>query len=300
MPAVASPHIGELAALGTAACWTFTALSFEAAGKRVGSLSVNVIRLVIAGCLLSIWGAATRGLWLPVDASAHNWTWLSASAVAGFLVGDFCLFRAFIVLGPRLSALVMSTVPVWTALFGFIVLDEGLTGVDAAAMALVVGGIAWAVTDRPRPGESRRVNLQGLLLALGGSLGQAGGLVLSKYGMGDYDAFAATQIRVLAGIAGFFVVCTVIGWWPRLVTAVRDRAAMKYTFIGAFFGPFLGVGLSLLSVQVSPNTGVAAAIMATTPIMLIPAVMLQGDRVGLGGIGGALLAVGGVALLFLT
>jgi drug/metabolite transporter (DMT)-like permease len=118
--------------------------------------------------------------------------------------------------------------------------------------------------------------------------------------MGDYDAFAATQIRVLAGIGGFVVVCTAIRWWPHIVNAVKDTRAMKFTLIGAFFGPFLGVGLSLVSVQVSPNTGVAAAIMATTPIMLIPAVMLQGERVGLAGWAGAIVAVAGVTVLFVT
>lgn len=292
--------LGELAALGTAACWAGTALSFEAAGRRIGSLSVNLIKLVFAFAMLCIWGQVTRGLWFPVDASAHAWTWLSASAMAGFVFGDFCLFRAFVVLGPRLSALIMSTVPVWTALIGLFVLDEGLRPSDALGMSLVVLGIGWAVLDRHGSAKRRAPSLLGVLLALGGSLGQASGLVLSKYGMGDYDAFAATQIRVLAGIGGFVLVCTAIRWWPRVIHAVKDRAAMKYTFVGATFGPFLGVGLSLLSIQLSANTGVAAAIMATTPILLIPAVMLRGESVGLGGILGTLLAVGGVTVLFLT
>ena len=36
---------GELISLGTAFCWTFTVVGFESAGKRVGSLPVNIIRL---------------------------------------------------------------------------------------------------------------------------------------------------------------------------------------------------------------------------------------------------------------
>ena len=54
----------------------------------------------------------------------------------------------------------------------------------------------------------------GLLFALGGAIGQAGGLILSKKGMGDYDAFAATQIRIMAGVVGFFVVIALVGRIP--------------------------------------------------------------------------------------
>ncbi len=43
-----SQYVGELAALLTALFWTVTSLSFESAGKKVGSLSVNLIRLILA------------------------------------------------------------------------------------------------------------------------------------------------------------------------------------------------------------------------------------------------------------
>jgi drug/metabolite transporter (DMT)-like permease len=165
-------------------------------------------------------------------------------------------------------------------------------------MAMVIGGIVWAVAERG--GGGARPTASGVWLALGGSLGQACGLVLSKYGMQDYDAFAATQIRVLVGAAGFALLCTAWRWWPRIRQAVLDRPAMRMTAVGAVFGPFLGIGLSLVAIQESASTGVAASIMATTPIMLVPVVILRGERVGIGGIFGAALAVAGVALLLLT
>jgi drug/metabolite transporter (DMT)-like permease len=103
---------------------------------------------------------------------------------------------------------------------------------------------------------------------------------------------------VLAGAAGYAVLFTAIGRWPRVVRALADRRAMAHTAIGAFFGPFLGVSLSLLAVQ-HTLTGVAASIMATTPVLIIPVVVLLGrERVGPGGWLGAALAVAGVALLF--
>jgi drug/metabolite transporter (DMT)-like permease len=294
------PYAGELAALGTACCWTVTALAFESAGKRVGSLPVNLIRLVLGLAFLSVFGAISRGLPLPTDASPQAWLWLSASGLVGFAFGDLCLFQALVVIGARLSILLMALVPPLTALLGWVVLGERLDVLEWLGMALTIGGVAWVVLERPQTERGpRNVRLGGILLGIGGALGQAVGLVLSKYGMGRYDAFAATQIRVLAGLAGFAVVFFAIGGWGKVFAALRDRGAMARTGLGAFFGPFLGVSLSLVAVQYAA-TGVAATIMAIQPVLILaPAAMIQKERVSLRAILGAVVAVGGAALLFL-
>lgn len=296
---------GELAALGTASCWAVTALAFEAAGRRVGSLTVNLVRLVMAFGLLAVAGWATRGLPLPTDASGHAWLWLSVSGLVGFVLGDVCLFRSFLVLGPRLSTLMMALAPPLAAIVGWLVLGEVLSGRDVLGMSLTVGGIALAILERSRrrgepsvTADGPRPSLAGVALGFGGALGQGAGLVLSKLGMGAYSAFAATQIRVLAGIVGLALLFVPLGWWRRVWPAVRDGRAMGYAAVGAFFGPFLGVTLSLIAVRAT-EAGVAASIMATTPILIIPAVALRGERVGPGGLAGAVIAVAGVALLFL-
>lgn len=296
---------GELAALATAACWVVTAICFERAGKRIGSLSLNLIRLVIALVPLSLWGLINRGHALPIDVDSTAWAWLSLSGLIGLVIGDLCLFRAFVLIGPRLSTLIMASVPLFTAAFGFVFLHEVLGARELLGIALTVGGIGWAIARRPTPAPAPEINQDtsglsgnGVLLAFAGSLGQAGGLVASKYGMGDHDPFAATQIRVFAAILGFATLITAWGWWPRVRAAVRDREAMAPTTIGAFVGPFLGVGLSLVAVQLAP-TGVAASLMATTPILMLPVVRLRGESIGFAGVLGAMLAVAGVALLLL-
>jgi drug/metabolite transporter (DMT)-like permease len=296
---------GELAALGTAACWVVTALAFESAGKRIGSLSLNLIRLVIALVPLSLFGLLTRGHAFPVDASLAAWGWLSLSALIGLVIGDLCLFRAFVLIGPRLATLIMASVPVFTAAFGFVFLGEVLGARQLLGIALTVGGIGWAIAARPAnppPVESEattgRFAGNGVLLAVAGALGQAGGLVASKHGMANYDPFAATQIRVLAAIVGFATLVTAWRWWPKVLVAVRDRQAMVPAAIGAMAGPFLGVSLSLLAVQLAP-TGVAASLMAVTPILLLPVARVRGERIGAAGWLGAMLAVGGVAVLLL-
>lgn len=296
-----SAHLGELAALGTSLCWAATAVIFAEASARLGSLVVNVLRLVMAFGMLALVGAVTRGLPLPTDATPHAWAWLSISALLGLTLGDLCLFRAFVLVGPRLSSLVMSLSPVLTALVGYWALDEALALHQILGMALTVVGVGWAIAERQPSGTAapvdRRGRALGLVLAMGGAVGQAAGLVLSKLGMGDYDPFAATQIRVLAGALGFMVILTAAGGWAQMMRSLRNTRAVLLTGIGAVFGPFLGISLSLYAVQ-HTHAGVAASLIATSPLLVIPVVMVLGrERVGRAGILGAVVAVLGVVLL---
>jgi len=298
---MAFPYPGETAALATALCWTFTAMAFEAAGKKVGSLAVNLIRLGFAAGFLAIFGLIVRGMPLPLDATAHAWTWLGLSGLVGLVVGDGCLFRALVLIGPRLSTLIMSLAPPFAAVLAWFVLGETLSALDWVGMGLTLFGVGWVVLERKpdRDGRSRRVGLAGVLFALVGAAGQGGGLVLSKLGMGSYDAFAATQIRVFAGIVGFSVLFLFLGWWPRVLAAVRNRSAMGFTAVGSFFGPFLGVSLSLLAVQFI-ETGVAQTFMSIVPVLIIPFVILiNREKVSTRAVLGAVVAVAGVSILFI-
>jgi len=294
------PHPGELAALGTALCWAATATSFEIAGRRIGSMVVNLLRLLLAMVFLSAYCAVTRGMALPLDASGHQWFWLGLSGIVGLTIGDLFLFRAFVIIGARLGILVMSTVPIFATVISWIFLGEKLAPLDSVGVALTVAGVIWVVLER-QPGDEVATGKQrrlGVLLALGGALGQAGGLVLSKHGMGDYNPVAATWIRSLAAIGGLVVLFTALRWWPRFFAAFRDRRGLAFTGMGSFTGPFLGVSLSLAAVQLT-QVGVASTLMALVPILMLPIAAVRGvERISLRAVLGTVLAVGGAALLF--
>ena len=292
-------HLGEIAALGTAFCWTATAMSFEAAGKRVGSLSVNLIRLWIGFAFLCLFCWYHRGLILPIDADTHNWIYLALSVLIGFLIGDLLLFKAFVVVGSRVSMLVMASGPPLTAILGWLIMGEALQANHYPGMALTVTGIILVVMERGNNHKARKHPLSGVLLAFGGAFGQALGLVLSKYGMRDYSPFAATQIRIIAGIIGFSILFTLLKRWPRILLAVHNTRAMTLITTGSFFGPFLGVSLSLMAVKFT-ETGVACTIMSIVPVLIIPpAVLLYHEKVTLKEVIGALLSVTGVSVMFL-
>ena len=294
-------HLGEFAALLTAFFWTVTALSFESASHGIGSIAVNIIRLIIGLVFLSVFSLIRRGLVLPFDASYENWLWLSLSGLVGFVFGDLFLFKSFTVIGSRFSMLIMTLVPPITAFLSFITIGERLTLFHYLGMIMTISGIALAIFSRKGKGEKLSLKFapKGILYAIGGAVGQALGLVLSKLGLKDYDPFAATQIRIIAGIIGFVILVTILRRWQVVVKATRDKEGMLFTGVGAFFGPFLGVSFSLIAIKYT-EAGIASTIMALVPVFIIlPAVVLYKQKVTLPELLGAIVSVGGVALFFL-
>jgi drug/metabolite transporter (DMT)-like permease len=300
-------YFGEIAGLLTAVFWTVTSMAFESAGKKVGSLAVNLIRLVMAFFFIGLYSWIARGFFFPTDATLFQWQWLALSGLVGFVIGDLLLFQAFVVVGARISMLMMSLAPPFAAFVGWLMLGEVLTPKNWLGMAITMAGIIIVILKREKTELNGSIvrklkssySVPGILLALGGALGQAAGLVLSKKGMGSYDAFSASQIRVLAGIAGFSILFFFMNRWRRVWTALKHISAMKRITLGAFFGPFLGVSFSLLAVQ-HTETGIAATLMAIVPVLIIlPSVIIFKEKVNWKEILGAVVTVGGVAMFFL-
>lgn len=298
-------HLGEFAALLTTVFWTITALSFETASRRIGSLNLNLLRLSVATILLAVFSYFHRGLFFPVDASIHNWFWLILSGIVGFVIGDFLLFQAFIVIGARIAMLLMTLAPPAAALASWLILGENMSLMSLGGMLLTIAGIALVIFVRnPDSSEKSRTAklahpLKGVLLALGAAVGQGVGLVLSKLGMGSYDSFAASQIRVLAGVAGFAMVFTFFRKWNGLPAVIKDRKAMKWLIVGSIFGPFLGVSFSLMAVQ-HTKAGIAQTIMSLVPVLIIPpSLLINKEKPKVREIIGALIAVAGVTVFFL-
>ncbi len=295
-------HIGEIAALATAFCWTFTGISFEYAGKKVGSLAVNFIRLILGFIFISIFTYFARGLLLPTDSTSFNWIWLGLSGLIGFFLGDLFLFQSYLEVGTRVAMLIMATSPPITALLGFIFMGEIIKPMGLIGMAITTLGIAVVILSKDTGEKKFKIthSIKGLIYAFLGALGQSVGLILSKIGMGTYNAFAATQIRIIFGFIGFFILFIYKRNWKDLTVAFNDKKAMTGIAIGSLFGPFIGVSLALISLQ-HTTAGISATITSIMPIIIIPfSIIFFKDKVKPKEILGTLISVVGVALLFIT
>jgi drug/metabolite transporter (DMT)-like permease len=302
-------RFGELAAFGTAICWTTSALFFEDGSKRIGALAVNFYKVVVALFLLTLAGLLLRGMPLPLDAPRSAWIYLPLSGLIGFVIADYFLFNAYILVGSRLTVLFQPLSPVFTAILGFLILGERMRPAALLAMAIVVAGILIVVVARTKEKAKDSTPLlkrspalvKGLVFALASAFFNALGLIYSKMGLsGGYDPVSGTQIRVLTAIVGFGLQALIFRRTREVfVQAPRERIAMGKTAVGAVFGPFLGVVLSLFAVQ-HTSAGAASTLMALTPVLIIPpAFFIQKQKIHLLEILGAVVAVGGAALFFL-
>ena len=318
------PRVGEAAALATAVFWAFTALFFAAAARRVGAPLVNLVRLVLAalflGATVLLTGASSRP-------PAGQVACLALSGVVGLALGDAAYFRALEYLGARRASLSMALAPVFTAVLMVPLLGEDLGWLTAAGMGITIAGVAWVQGERPADGEERPHAGMGILFGVLGSLGQAGGYVLAKVGLGaapEGSVLAAwaglapravegsgtlageavaplfgTFLRMAAGVAWLGVGAAILRRPRNFRDIVEDRRALSATVAGTVFGPFLGVWMSLFAVA-HANTAVASTILATSPIFVIPMVRVaHGERASWRAWAGAIVAVGGVALLSL-
>jgi len=293
-------HTGELSALLTAFLWVISGIFFERASKRTSSLAVSFLRMVFGLAIISVFLWIYRGNPFATDAPPSAWMWLSFSGVVGFVIGDVFLFEAYVRIGTRITLLIMSLSPVLTGVLSYIIFGEVLEPLAILGIALTLVGIAVVILTRGDKKKLKlRVNSYGVFCGLMGAVGQSIGLILSKQGMRDYDPFAATQIRIIASIAGFILFFLIGNHWQKLRVLLKDGQSARMTAAGALFGPVLGVGFSLLAIQNAP-AAVAAAIMSIMPVLVIPVNWLAlKEKLMWFEVLGALVTVLGVVLLYL-
>nr|WP_240192138.1 DMT family transporter [Desulforhopalus vacuolatus] len=277
---------------------------FEAASRRIGAILVNIIRISTALVLFSCYLYSRHGYLIPLHFPARAWLYLGLSGAIGFFLGDICLFKALVELGPRLALLMFSLSAPMTAILGWAFLGETYLPMQWAGMLVTLTGVCMVILEKnsklPLPGQkfSRKANFKGVLFGIGAMLGQAGGYVLSKAGMqtaeGFLDPFAATQIRAFACFILFF---TLTRKWGQVATAVKDIRDVAFTTAGAVIGPFIGVSLSLMVLQYF-TAGIASTFLSLTPICIIPfSIYIHKEHVSMKAFTGAVIAVAGIWLL---
>lgn len=295
--------IGELAALATSFFFAVTAIIFTFTGRMVGSQVTNRVRLVFALVYLIVLNTILFQEPLPFSAGSSRWIWLSLSGVIGLSLGDTFLFQALVSLGTRLGTLLLSLAPIFGSVIAWVFFRETLTIIQITGIVTALAGIGWVVMSHEEPVDTPHGHTQrGVIFGVLAGLGQAIGLVLSKQGMvGGFSPFQANAIRMFAGASFIWVWTLFEGKANATLGALREKPKiLRFLALGALVGPVLGVSSSLLAVQ-HAEIGVASTLMALPPVIILP-ISYFGfkEKVGWQAIVGTLLAIAGVAILFLA
>lgn len=302
-------YLGELAGLGTSLFWSVSSVLFTLSGRRVGSAVVNRVRLLMAVVMVGLLHLAVEGSLLPLDAGLERWSWMGLSGLIGFVIGDAMLFQAFVMIGPRLSMLLMALAPVMGALLAWPLLGERLAALEILGILLALSGVAWVVLDRSGSGSKAglpemppRFYALGVLFGLGGALGQAGGLIASKVGLeGGFPALSGNVMRLVVSTIVIWGLAAVSGRVRSNFEALREHPrAVTLLMMAAISGPVAGVWLSLVAVQHAP-VGIASTLMSFPPIILLPVAHFQfKEHISWRAVVGTALAIAGTAVIFLS
>lgn len=307
-------YLGEFISLFVAVSWTITALFAEVGSKRLGALQLNVIRMVLSLVMLggTLW--YFTGSFFPLYANGAAWLWLLMSGFVGYLLGDYCLFNSYVLIGSRFGQLFMTLAPLAAAISGWFILGETMSAQALLGMIVTITGIGVSVLNKGGShGVALKLPLKGVLFGIGAGVGQGVGLVLSKVGMNCYEMsvpagetmvmdllpFASTFIRATMGAAGFLMVMAIRKKFHTLTTSLADVKGMSAAVGATIAGPFIGVSLSLMAVRFT-ETGIASTLMALTPVLILwPSHFFFKQHVTFKEIIGACISVFGVSLFFI-
>ncbi len=303
-------YLGELISIGVAFSWTATALLSELGSKRLGNLTLNVLRMALAlffSMLLFIFVVGTP---LPAGGTTEAYGWMLLSGLVGYVIGDYCLFQCYLIIGSSYGQLFMTLAPLAAAFMAWVTLGQEMEPMSIVAMLVTLMGISISVLGRgTHHMVSLKLPLNGVLFAIGAALCQGIGLVLSKIGMDHYDTsqipvwlvpFSANFFRCIAGIIGFTLLLYFKEGFKPLREALKDKKGMSMATATTIFGPFVGVSFSLMAVQYT-SAGIASTLMALTPIIiLLPSWLLFRQPITWRNLVGAIISVVGVSLFFLS
>jgi drug/metabolite transporter (DMT)-like permease len=299
------------------------ALSAASAGRStrmLGGGTANLARLSLATLWLACWaygfGAGTGG---------PSLAWFVLSGIIGFGVGDLALYSALPRIGARLAVLLTQCLAApLGAVVEWLWLGTALHPWQIVWGTVILAGVALALWPDPKADPRNGVQsphwIMGTIFGIIAGVGQGGGAVVTRkaYAVAaqagwHIDGGTAAFQRILGGMSLTIVVLVAYRLinrrlhktsqvhQPSHITTKPWGRAWPWILVNSLSGPTLGVACYQWALSIAP-TGVVLAIVATTPLAVIPFTMaLEGERPSVQSlIGGAVAVSGAVALTIVS
>jgi drug/metabolite transporter (DMT)-like permease len=287
--------LGSSAALVSASAWAFGSILFRRLGDEVSPLGMNlgkgIIGILCLGIVILLTGIK------PISSPAF--LLLGISGLLGIALGDTFFFKALIQLGPRLTILLGTLGPVFTVILAVFFLRERPSILVWMGIPLIIGGTTWVLWERT-PLEKLKANwTHGIKYALLSALCMSLGIIFAKIGVASCSTLQATLIRFLWSVIGLTLWGCVTGELKNWLIPFINPRLLKLIFFTVLIVIFGGFWLFLVALKYI-DASIAAILNSTTPLFILPmAVFLLKEKISLRAILGAILAVGGIALIFI-
>jgi drug/metabolite transporter (DMT)-like permease len=291
------PYAGEVCALLAPLCWSVAVILYRKS-EGVAPLSMNLFKNTLALVLLSLTLLAA-GVPIPLDRSLADWLRLIASGVLGLGVADTLLFEGLRRVGAARVAVVDTIYAPLMITLSWLVLGDQLGGYFLFGAAAVVAGVALATIERPG-GTAPPGHWVGTFYVVGGIVGTAAGVLLSKPVLEASNLIEVTWTRLLFGNLSMLVFVAARGDWASAGEAFRPGPVWRTLIPGAFIGTYLSLVLWLGGFKWA-NASVAAVLnQVATVYILVLARFVLGETLRPAQVAGGSLAALGALWIVLT
>ncbi len=211
--------------------WGSTYLAIRFADETLPPFLMAAVRFLVAGGVMYGW-LRLRGAQRPTR--AH---WISALIVGGLLLacGNGGVVWAEQMLPSSLAALLVSTVPIWIALLGWLFPGGGRPSWKViAGLALGFGGVALLVSGGRGAGNPA-INYMGVVVVLVAAVAWASGSLYSRVARFPSTPLLGTGMEMLAGGAVLLVMGLATGEAGRLnLQVVSTKSLLGLGFLIVF------------------------------------------------------------------
>jgi len=290
--------LGALSALSSAFMWAIAAILFAQLGQQLNARALNLGKGIVAAvCLFVLLIAAGFNL----SYEANTFWYLALSGLLGIAIGDTLYFLTLQRLGAKLTLLVGTLIPVVTAISAVIFFHEHIKLLSAIGLSMTVLGVTYVLWFKVEKDGVNRAWIGGLVIALFYIMTESGGILLTKLGLDYYGSLEATFIRQIFGVAGLvFWGLSARSLLTDFKPVTNDKRLLLALIVTSFIGAFLGTWLSIVALELT-YTAVAVSLNSTSPLFVLPiAYWLLGEKLTRNSVYGAIIAVLGVVIYFIS
>ncbi len=291
-----SHFLGALCALGSAASWAVSAILFQRLGRSMSAIALNVGKGLIA--LLIMGAILLTQPWVTADSRTVGL--LAISGALGIALGDTLYFLALTQLGSRTTLVFTTTIPIVTAIAAMVVFGESLSAHTWLGLVLTLVGVGWVLWEQAPRNEHVSEWRSGVLYAALFVAASAASILFTKIGVAELPSVQATFWRQLWALFTLFMIGGFTGAWLEWARPMRNPRNLGAITVAAIIGGFLGTWLSVAALKYT-EAAVATTLNSTSPLFVLPiAALWMKERITLNAVIGATIAVGGVAVYFLS
>ncbi|MEA5077998.1 MAG: DMT family transporter [Anaerolineaceae bacterium] len=292
---------GELAAISAALFWAISSFVFRKLGKSIRPTELNIIKGVGAILLLLMISLFLKES--PTALTPFALMLLLVSGALGIGFGDTMYFEALNSIGPRRTLLISILAPPMTVVLAILFLGERINPLGWLGVLITLFGVAWVILGNPNKEEPQKVVRMGVFFAFLSALAQAIGSVMSRWALTQtpVSAVQSAILRLVAGIA-FLAVWMLIGRQKpaEWLKETKNNAGMfGILALGILLGAFLPLWLQQISFK-NTEVGIAQTLLATSPLFVLLIAALRKEKLAAREIIGMVIAVAGIAVLFLA